>query len=41
MQTLRFIIQPRAAFGTPLVGDTLFCQLCWALRHRFGNGWLA
>ena len=41
MQTLRFIIQPRAAFGTPLVGDTLFGQLCWALRHRFGNGWLA
>ncbi|MDX9835273.1 MAG: hypothetical protein RBT36_08695 [Desulfobulbus sp.] len=40
MQTLRFIIQPRAAFGTPLVGDTLFGQLCWALRHRFGNDWL-
>ena len=40
MQTLRFIIQPCAAFGTPLVGDTLFGQLCWALRHRFGNDWL-
>ncbi len=40
MQTLRFIIQPRSAFGTPLVGDTLFGQLCWAVRHRYGNEWL-
>lgn len=40
MHILRFTIQPRAAFGTPLVGDTLFGQLCWALRHRFGNAWL-
>lgn len=40
MHILRFTIQPRAAFGTPLVGDTLFGQLCWALRHRFGNDWL-
>jgi CRISPR-associated protein Csm4 len=40
MHILRFTIQPRAAFGTPLVGDTLFGQLCWAFRHRFGNAWL-
>jgi CRISPR-associated protein Csm4 len=40
MQTVRFTIQPQTAFGTPLVGDTLFGQLCWALRHRFGETWL-
>ena len=40
MHILRFTIQPRAAFGTPLVGDTLFGQLCWAFKHRFGNDWL-
>ena len=40
MHILRFTLHPRAAFGTPLVGDTLFGQLCWALRHRFGNQWL-
>jgi len=40
MQTLRFTIKPLTAFGTPLVGDTLFGQLCWILRHHFGNEWL-
>jgi CRISPR-associated protein Csm4 len=40
MQTLRFTLRPRTAFGTPLAGDTLFGQLCWALRHRFGEEWL-
>ncbi|MBM9536301.1 type III-A CRISPR-associated RAMP protein Csm4 [Desulfobulbus alkaliphilus] len=40
MDTLCCTIQPCSAFGTPLVGDTLFGQLCWALRHRFGKGWL-
>ncbi|MDR1887976.1 MAG: hypothetical protein LBQ81_01085 [Zoogloeaceae bacterium] len=40
MQTLRFTLRPRTAFGTPLAGDTLFGQLCWVLRHRFGNDWL-
>ncbi|MDR1889564.1 MAG: hypothetical protein LBQ81_09355 [Zoogloeaceae bacterium] len=40
MQTLRFTLRPRTAFGTPLAGDTLFGQLCWAIRHRFGNDWL-
>jgi CRISPR-associated protein Csm4 len=40
MQTLRFTLRPRTAFGTPLVGDTLFGQLCWALRYRFGEEWL-
>jgi CRISPR-associated protein Csm4 len=40
MQTLRFTLRPQTAFGTPLVGDTLFGQLCWALRHGFGEHWL-
>jgi CRISPR-associated protein Csm4 len=38
--TYRFTLRPRTAFGTPLVGDTLFGQLCWALRHRLGHDWL-
>ena len=37
MQTYRLTLQPVTAFGTPLAGDTLFGQLCWALRHRLGN----
>lgn len=41
MQTLRISLQPRSAFGTPLAGDTLFGQLCWALRLRRGEGGLA
>jgi CRISPR-associated protein Csm4 len=28
------------AFGTPLVGDTLFGHLCWAVLERFGRAWL-
>lgn len=38
--TLRYTIKPRGAFGTPLAGDTLFGQICWALRERLGNDWL-
>lgn len=37
MQTLRAQLIPRAAFGTPPKGDSLFGQLCWAVRHRFGE----
>lgn len=37
MRTYRLTLQPVTAFGTPLAGDTLFGQLCWALRHRLGN----
>jgi len=36
----KIILQPKTAFGTPLVGDTLFGQLCWALRERFGIEYL-
>lgn len=37
MQTYRLTLQPLTAFGTPLVGDTLFGQLCWTLRHLYGE----
>ena len=41
MQTLLARLRPLSAFGTPPKGDTLFGQLCWATRHRFGEGRLA
>lgn len=31
-------ITPRSAFGSKLMGDTLFGQLCWAVRNRHGEG---
>ena len=37
MQHLPLSIEPRSAFATPLKGDTLFGQLCWALRDRLGE----
>ncbi len=37
MQSLRFTIQPQSAFATPLMGDTLFGQLCWTIRHKYGD----
>lgn len=36
MQRLQFTLTPKTAFATPLAGDTLFGQCCWALRHCFG-----
>lgn len=41
MQTLKATLTPRSAFGTPMKGDTLFGQLCWALRNRHGEARLA
>ena len=35
MITLR--IRPLSPFGTPLLGDTLFGQLCWAIRRQAGE----
>lgn len=35
MITLR--IRPLSPFGTPLLGDTLFGQLCWTIRHQAGE----
>ena len=37
MLTYKATITPLSAFGTPLKGDTLFGQLCWALRNRLGE----
>ncbi|MFN3590908.1 type III-A CRISPR-associated RAMP protein Csm4 [Thermaurantiacus tibetensis] len=37
MRWLAVTLRPLSAFGTPLRGDTLFGQLCWALRHRLGE----
>lgn len=40
MQSYRVQIRPLSAFGTPLLGDTLFGQLCWAIRNRHGEDML-
>lgn len=37
MKSFVMRLRPLSAFGTPLLGDTLFGQLCWAIRNRFGN----
>lgn len=37
MRTYRARITPLSAFGTRLLGDTLFGQLCWAIRNRYGE----
>ena len=37
MRRIRVRIRPESAFGTPMRGDTLFGQLCWSARHRFGE----
>lgn len=36
MRWLTAHIRPLSAFGSELKGDTLFGQLCWAIRHRVG-----
>jgi CRISPR-associated protein Csm4 len=36
MQRLQFTLTPKTAFATPLAGDTLFGQCCWAIRHILG-----
>lgn len=37
MASYRILIRPESAFGSRLMGDTLFGQLCWMARHRFGE----
>lgn len=37
MQTYRIRIKPCSAFGSRPMGDTLFGQLCWAVRNRYGE----
>lgn len=41
MKLYRFTLTPQSAMGTPLVGDSLFGQLCWAIVHKFGKDRLA
>jgi CRISPR-associated protein Csm4 len=38
MKTFKITVQPLTPFGTPLVGDTLFGHVCWAIREREGEG---
>ena len=38
---LTLTLTPLTPFGTPPFGDTLFGQLCWALRRRFGEARLS
>jgi len=37
MNCYKLTLKPRSAFATPLKGDTLFGQLCWAVRNRLGE----
>ena len=37
MDTLTLRLRLKAPFGSPLLGDMLFGQLCWALRNRHGE----
>ncbi len=41
MDWLCVTIRPASAFGSPVRGDTLFGQLCWAIRDRHGEARLA
>jgi CRISPR-associated protein Csm4 len=37
MDALHLRLRPGSAFGGPIKGDTLFGQLCWTVRHRWGE----
>ncbi|MGR9046365.1 MAG: type III-A CRISPR-associated RAMP protein Csm4 [Gammaproteobacteria bacterium] len=37
MQSFCVTLTPLSAFATPVKGDTLFGQLCWAIRNRLGE----
>lgn len=37
MRTVRACMTPLSAFGTLPLGDTLFGQVCWAIRNRMGD----
>ncbi len=41
MDTLTITLKPLTAFGGPIYGDTLFGQLCWAIRNRHGEARLS
>lgn len=38
MQTFCVTLRPQTAFGSPLLGETLFGQMCWAIRRLYGEG---
>lgn len=40
MQAYQITLSLQSAFATPLKGDTLFGQLCWAIRNRLGEATL-
>lgn len=37
MKLYKTTFTPTSNFATPLKGDTLFGQICWAIRYKFGN----
>lgn len=37
MDALKITLTPQTAFGTPLVGDTLFGHLCWSIAETYGE----
>jgi len=37
MKLYKITISPTSNFATSLKGDTLFGQMCWAIRYTFGN----
>lgn len=37
MQSYQITLSLQSAFATALKGDTLFGQLCWAIRNRYGE----
>lgn len=37
MQAYQLTLRPETAFGTPLVGDTLFGHICWGIVEQYGT----
>lgn len=37
MKLFKTTLTPTSNFATPLLGDTLFGQMCWAIRFTYGN----
>ncbi len=37
MQGYTYTLKPLSTFATAMIGDTLFGQLCWMIRNRFGE----
>ncbi|MCP2041866.1 CRISPR-associated protein Csm4 [Neisseria sp. HSC-16F19] len=41
MHAYQLTLRPETAFGTPLVGDTLFGHICWGIAEHYGSDTLA